>query len=199
MTEMALLPEHRFGRTVVLVAVGDVLSQETEGIVIAANRRGVLGPIPTSGPTGLRSLGGSEIERAAMARAPHDLGTALVTPASGLEERGIHAVIHAVVHPALGERARIEHVRRAMPAVLDAAASARLRSIAMPLLGVESRTPPADMETMVGALVDELVGGLRRSEPRINQVVLVCRFLEQANVVEAALSRARQRVWLQIS
>ena len=199
MIDVALRPEFRFGRTVVQVAVGDVLSQETECIVIAANRRGVLGPIPTSGLSGLRSLGGSAIERAAMAQAPLDLGTALVTPAHGLEERGIHAVVHAVVHPALGERARIEHVRRATPAVLDAAAVARLRSIAMPLLGVESRTPPADVEMLVGALVDELVGGLRRSEPRINQVVLVCRFLEQATVVESALSRARQRVWLQIS
>jgi O-acetyl-ADP-ribose deacetylase (regulator of RNase III) len=134
-----------------------------------------------------------------MEKAPLDLGTALVTSANGLEERGIQAVIHAVVHPALGERARIEHVRRVMPAVLDAASASRLRSIAMPLLGVESRTAPADVEMMVGALVDELVGGLRRSEPRINQVVLVCRFVEQAKVVESALSRARQRVWLQIS
>jgi O-acetyl-ADP-ribose deacetylase (regulator of RNase III) len=198
MIDVALRPEFRFGRTVVVVAVGDVLSQETEGVIIAANQRGVLGPLPTSGLSGLRSLGGSAIERAAMARAPLELGTALVTPATGLEERGILGVIHAVVHPALGERARIEHVRRAAPAVLAAAATARLRSIAVPLLGVESRTPPPDVEDMVAALVDELVGGLRRSEPRIHQVVLVCRFLEQANVVEAALSRARQRVWLQI-
>jgi O-acetyl-ADP-ribose deacetylase (regulator of RNase III) len=198
MIDVALRPEYRFGRTVVVVAVGDVLSQETEGIVIAANQRGVLGPLPVPGISGLRSLGGSAIERAAMARAPLDLGTALVTPAIGLEERGILGVIHAVVHPALGERARIEHVRRVTPAVLTAAATARLRSIAMPLLGVESRTPAPDVEMMVAALVDELVGGLRRSEPRINQVVLVCRFLEQANVVETALSRARQRVWLQI-
>lgn len=198
MIDVAIRPEYRFGRTVVLVAGGDVLSQETEGIVIAANRRGVLGPLPVPGLNGLRSLGGSAIERAAMASAPLDLGTALTTPATGLEERGIHGVIHAVVHPALGERARVEHVRRATPAVLQAAASARLRSIAMPLLGVESRTSPADVEMMVAALVDELVGGLRRSEPRINQVVLVCRFLEQASVVELALSRARQRVWLPI-
>lgn len=198
MFDVELRPEFRFGRTVVVVAVGDVLSQETEGIVIAANQRGVLGPIPTPGLSGLRSLGGSAIERAAMAQAPLDLGTALVTPATGLEERGALGVIHAVVHPALGERARIEHVRRAVPAVLTAAATARLRSISMPLLGVESRTPAPDVEMMVSALVDELVSGLRRSEPRISQVVLVCRFLEQASVVESALSRARQRVWLQI-
>lgn len=198
MVDVAPRQEYRFGRTVVRVAVGDILSQETEGIVIAANRRGVLGPIPTSGVGSLRSLGGSAIERAAMARAPLDLGTALVTPASGLEERGVHVVIHAVVHPALGERARIEDVRRVVPAVLEAASTARLRSFTMPLLGVESRTLPTDLEGLARVLVDELVGGLRRFEPRIDQVVLVCRFLEQAMVVETALSRARQRVWSQI-
>ena len=109
-------PAFRFGRTIVSVAVGDLLGQEAEVIVVAANRRGVLGPLATPGLSGLRSLGGSEIEREAMSLAPLDLGTAIVTGASGLEERGIRAVVHAVVHPALGERARIEDVRRAVPA-----------------------------------------------------------------------------------
>jgi O-acetyl-ADP-ribose deacetylase (regulator of RNase III) len=197
-TDVAVRPEFRFGRTVVSVAVGDLLGQETEAIVVAANRRGVLGPLATPGLSGLRSLGGSEIERAAMAQAPLDLGTALVTGAAGLEERGISGVIHAVVHPALGERARIEHVRRAVPAVLQAASRARLRSMAMPLLGVESVAAQADVEAMIGALVEELVVGLRRSLPRVDQVTIVCRFSEQAELVEAALARARERIWINV-
>jgi hypothetical protein len=56
-------PVFRFGRTIVSVAVGDLLGQEAEVIVVAANRRGVLGPLATPGLSGLRSLGGSEIER----------------------------------------------------------------------------------------------------------------------------------------
>ena len=100
-------PAFRFGRTIVSVAVGDLLGQEAEVIVVAANRRGVLGPLATPGLSGLRSLGGSEIEREAMSLAPLDLGTAVVTGASGLEERSVRAVVHAVVHPVLGERARI--------------------------------------------------------------------------------------------
>jgi O-acetyl-ADP-ribose deacetylase (regulator of RNase III) len=197
-TDVAVRPEFRFGRTVVSVVIGDLLGQETEAIVLAANRRGVLGPLASPGLSGLRSLGGSEIERAAMAYAPLDLGTALVTSAVGLEERGIVAVIHAVIHPALGERARIEHVRRVTPAVLEAASRARLRTIAMPLLGVESIAARADVEAMIDTLVDELVGCLRRSLPRIDQVIIVCRFVEQAEAVEASLSRTRERKWIQI-
>lgn len=135
MNEVDDRPAFRFGRTIVSVAVGDLLGQEAEVIVVAANRRGVLGPLATPGLSGLRSLGGSEIEREAMSLAPLELGMAVMTGAPGLEERGIHAVVHAVIHPALGERARIEDVRRAVPAALTVATKSRLRSVAMPLLG----------------------------------------------------------------
>jgi O-acetyl-ADP-ribose deacetylase (regulator of RNase III) len=197
-SEVASRPEFRFGRTVVAVAVGDVLGQDADTIVVAANRRGVLGPLATPGLSGLRSLGGSEIEREAMALAPLDLGTAVLTGAAGLEERGIQAVIHAVVHPALGERARIEDVRRAVPAALAVASGARLRAVAMPLLGVESLAARVDVDAMIAALVDELVASLRRSLPRVARVTIVCRFTEQADTVEAALARARERVWTRV-
>lgn len=191
-------PEFRFGRTVVSVAVGDLLGQQTEAIIVAANRRGMLGPLATPGLSGLRSLGGSEIERQAMALAPLDLGTAVVTGAAGLEERQIRAVIHAVVHPALGERARVEHVREAVPAALERASDARLRTVALPLLGVEALAAKADVESMVGALVDELVGSLRRAMPRLDRITIVCRFTEEADTVVAALARARERAWTRV-
>ena len=191
-------PEFRFGRTVVSAAIGDILGQNAEAIVLAANQRGFLGPLATPGLSGLRSLGGSEIEREAMARAPLDLGTSVVTGASGLEVLGIRAVLHAVVHPALGERARLEHVRRVAPGLLQAASQHGLRSIAMPLLGVESLAAKSDVEAMVATLVDELVGSLRRSIPRVDRVTLVCRFDEHVDIVEAALVRARERIWIQV-
>ena len=191
-------PAFRFGRTIVSVAVGDLLGQEAEVIVVAANRRGVLGPLATPGLSGLRSLGGSEIEREAMSLAPLELGTAVMTGASGLEERGIRAVVHAVIHPALGERARIEDVRRAVPAALTAASQSRLRTVAMPLLGVESLAAKADVDAMVAAVVDELVGSLRRAIPRLDRLTIVCRFDEHADTVEAALAKARERVWTRV-
>jgi O-acetyl-ADP-ribose deacetylase (regulator of RNase III) len=178
--------------------VGDLLGQEAEVIVVAANRRGVLGPLATPGPSGLRSLGGSEIEREAMSLAPFELGTAVMTGASGLEERGIRAVVHAVIHPALGERARIEDVRRAVPAALTAASKSRLRTVAMPLLGVEPLAAKADVDAMVAAVVDELVGSLRRGRPRVDRLTIVCRFDEHADSVEAALAKAHERVWTRV-
>jgi O-acetyl-ADP-ribose deacetylase len=191
-------PAFRFGRTIVSVAVGDLLGQEAEVIVVAANRRGVLGPLATPGLSGLRSLGGSEIEREAMSLAPLELGMAVMTGASGLEERGIRAVVHAVIHPALGERARIEDVRRAVPAALTAASKSRLRTVAMPLLGVESLAVKADVDAMVAAVVDELVGSLRRAVSRVDRLTIVCRFAEHADAVEAALAKARERVWTRV-
>jgi O-acetyl-ADP-ribose deacetylase (regulator of RNase III) len=196
--EIASRPEFRFGRTIVAAAVGDVLGQDAEAIVVAANRRGVLGPLATPGISGLRSLGGSEIERQAMALAPLDMGTAIFTDAAGLEQRGIRGVIHAVIHPALGERARIEHVRRAVPQVLLVASHHRLRTVAMPLLGVESLAARNDVDTMTAALVDELVAALRRSLPRLDRLTIVCRFGEQADTVATALARARERVWTRV-
>ena len=191
-------PAFRFGRTVVLVAVGDLLGQEAEVIVVAANRRGVLGPLATPGLSGLRSLGGSEIEREAMSLAPFELGMAVMTGASGLEERGIRAVVHAVIHPALGERARIEDVRRAVPAALTTASKSRLRTVAMPLLGVESLAAKADVDAIVAAVVDELVGSLRRAISRVDRLTIVCRFAEHADAVEASLAKARERVWTRV-
>jgi O-acetyl-ADP-ribose deacetylase (regulator of RNase III) len=183
----------RFGRTLILVVAGDVLLQDAEAIVVAANTRGVMGAVTAPGLVGLRTLGGSEIEREAMARAPLDLGSAIVTGAAGLERRNIAAVIHAVVHRSLGDAARIEHVRRAVGAVLLVADGARLRTIAMPLLGVEAAR--TDAGAFIIAIVDELVAALRRSTLRLDRVVIACRFDEQATATRLAVQRARERAW----
>jgi O-acetyl-ADP-ribose deacetylase (regulator of RNase III) len=198
MSENDHRPEIRFGRTVVSVATGDLLSEEAEGVVIAANQRGVMGPLATPGLGPLRSLGGSQIEREAMRLAPLELGTAIVTSASGLEERGIRNLINAVVHPALGQPAQIDDIRRAVPAALIAASQHRLRTVAMPLLGIESLAAPAEVEAVLTALVDELVATLRRSMPRLDRVTIVCRFSEQAEAAQVALARARERVWTRV-
>lgn len=197
--EARLPMEFPFGRTVVTVAVGDLLSQGAEMIVLPANARGVLGALSTPGLSGLRSLGGSDIERQAMAMAPLDLGAAVSTGASGLSERGVHTVIHAVVHPALGERARPEHVRRAIPAVLNVASAAPYYTLALPLLGVESAAAPDDMKVAINALVSDVVAGIRRSYPRIDRITVVCRFDEQARLVRLALAQARERAWVRAS
>jgi O-acetyl-ADP-ribose deacetylase (regulator of RNase III) len=197
--EPKLPVEFPFGRTVVTVAVGDLLAQGAEMIVLPANRRGVLGALATPGLSGLRSLGGSEIERAAMALAPLDLGTAVLTGAAGLSERGVAAVIHAAVHPSLGERARPEYVRRAVPAILNIASTAPHYTLALPLLGVESSDSSDDTQAAITTLVNELIAALRRSYPRIDRITITCRFETQALQVRQALWLARERSWTRAS
>ena len=183
----------RFGRTAISAVTGDLLDQGVEAIVVAANCRGVMGAVPTGG---LRSLGGSEIEREAMARAPLELGSAVVTGASGLEPRGVRAVVHAVVHRALGEPARLEDIRRAVGAALVAADGRRLRSLAIPLLGVEAAAAQGDPRRFIAAVVDEVVACLRRASLRIDRVVIVCRFADHCDLVADAVARARERSWV---
>ena len=193
--EPRLPTEFPFGRTLVTVAVGDLLAQGAEMIVLPANRRGVLGPLATPGLNGLRSLGGSEIEREAMAMAPLDLGTAVITGPAGLTQRGVAAVIHAAVHPSLGERARPEYVRRAVPAILNVASAAPYYTLALPLLGVDSTANADDTAAAISTLVNELIAALRRSYPRIDRITIICRFESQALLVRQALFQARERSW----
>jgi len=186
----------RFGRTEVLVVVGDPLDQGAEAVVFPANQRGVMGAISTPGLVGLRSLGGSEIEREAMAQAPLELGTAIVTAAPGLESRGVGHVVHAVIRRSLGEAARVENVRRAVGAALVAGDRARARTLAMPPLGLDSGTGRANPDPFIAALTGELVTTLRRSTLRYDRVTIACRFQDHADAVAARLGDARDRAWL---
>lgn len=186
----------RFGRTKIIAVVGDLLDQNVEAVVYPANQRGVMGAMPGASFVGLRSLGGSEIEREAMARAPLDLGTALVTSAPGLEARGIRAVIHAVVHRTLGEAPRTEDIRRAIVAVIAAMDRDRLHSVAIPLLGVEGAAVRDHPGPLITAIVDELIGCLRRMPARLDVIVIACRFQDHATLASAALTRARERQWV---
>lgn len=185
----------RFGRTLVVPLVGDLLDQGAEGVVFPANRRGVMGAISTPGLIGLRSLGGSEIEREAMAQAPLELGTAVLTKATGLESRNVRQIVHAIVHRALGEPARVEDVRRAVAAALQVAEAARLRTLALPPLGVDPSAVRGDADPFVAALVEELVAALRRSQLRFERITIACRFQDHADAVRAALQTARERSW----
>ena len=178
----------RFGRTTVVAVAGDLLDQPVEGVVLAANRRGVL----SAGAH--RAFGGPEVEREAMAAAPFELGTAVVTGAAALGERGVRAVVHAVVHPALGEPASLDHIRRATAAALAAADRHKLRSLALPLLGVDSGSA-AGAGPAAAAVVDELVGCLRRGVARPERVVVVGRFPDHAALAARAIDRARERLW----
>src|SRR3954469_18203245 len=158
MTDSEPSNEVRFGRAVVRVTAGELIEQPVEAIVYAANSRGVMG----AGPAGaVRSAGGPEIEREVMAAAPLNLGTVFVTGAGKLDQRGIQAVLHAVVAPHLGDPVEIDDVRRALGAALRAVEIRKFRSIAIPLLGLRAEATNDERQDTVDTIVEELVSHFR--------------------------------------
>ncbi|MEA2510713.1 MAG: O-acetyl-ADP-ribose deacetylase [Thermomicrobiales bacterium] len=196
MAEVEATQAVRFGRTVVRPVTGDLVDQPVQAIVYAANSRGVMG----AGPAGaVRQAGGPEIEREAMAAAPFDLGTAIMTGSGRLAGRGLEAVIHAVVAPHLGDATELPEVRRALAAALRAADTRRFRSLAIPLLGSRSEATAAERAVTVEAIVEELVAHLRRADSRLESVLIVSRFDDDLAMIVDSLTRARQRSWTDLA
>ena len=183
----------RFGRTLVVATAGDLLDQQVDAVVHAANRRGVMG---TGGPGAIRLVGGPDIELQAMRRAPLELGTAIVTEPGALAARGVRAVVHAVVHPTLGAPVRPAIVRRAIAAALQAAETRRFRSLALPPIGAGTDPDDPDPAVVAEVIVDEIVGHLRRSSSRLERIVLVTRLDVDAAAIAAVVGRARERDWI---
>lgn len=181
-----------FGRTQVRAAAGELIDQPVQAIVHAANVRGLMGAGP---PGSVRMAAGPEVEREAMAQAPLELGEAIVTTSGRLAERGIEAVIHAVVAPQLGDPAELPEVRRATAAALRLADARRFRSVALPLIGLRAEATPHDRAVTIEAIVEAIVAHLRRENSRIESIVIVSRFDDDLATIEDALVRARQHLW----
>jgi O-acetyl-ADP-ribose deacetylase (regulator of RNase III) len=182
----------RFGRTVIDAVVGELIEQPVQALIYPGNTRGVIGAGPASS---LRFAGGPDLERETMELAPIDLGDAVATTAGRLQERGIEAILHAVIVPGLGDTPRPTVVLRALDAALALATESRLSTIALPLLGVNAEAPEAERADTVQDLVDVVVKYVRRPGSRIDRVVFVARFEDDRRLLAAAIARARQRSW----
>jgi O-acetyl-ADP-ribose deacetylase (regulator of RNase III) len=182
----------RFGRTVIEAVVGDLVEQPVQAIIYPANTRGVIGAGPANS---LRFAGGPEIERETMELAPIDLGDAVATTAGRLQARGIDAVLHAVIAPGLGDTPRMPVVLRAVEAALALATESRLRSVALPLLGVNAEAAEADRAVAVQELVDTVVRYVRRPDTRIDLVIFAAVFDDDLELLRTAIAWARQRSW----
>ncbi len=182
----------RFGRTLLIAAVGDPLAQPVDALVLGSNRRGLMG---AGTGTAIRLIGGPEIEREAMEQAPLDLGSAITTTSGRLAERGIGLLIHAVVSDELGGTASVEHIRRAVASALTIAADRKVRSLAMPAIG--GGTGPDQLPTTAAAevIVDETISFLRRSSRRFDRVIYVARSDDDYSAFEDAIIRGRARSW----
>ncbi|MGI8476316.1 MAG: macro domain-containing protein [Thermomicrobiales bacterium] len=182
----------RFGRTMFEVVIGGLVEQSVEALIHSANSRGGMG----AGPAGsVRAAAGPEVEREAMAQAPIDVGAAVLTGPGRLAERGVVVIAHAALVSTLGESAPAAAVVRAVESSLRLIDERRLRSVALPLLGLSSEAPPAERSARAEALVDVAVAHIRRPGSRLDRVVFVSRFEDDAPLLTEAIAMARQRSW----
>jgi O-acetyl-ADP-ribose deacetylase (regulator of RNase III) len=182
----------RFGRTLVTALLGDLIDQPVEALVLAANQRGVMG----AGVAGsVRLAGGPEIEREAMAFAPLPLGGAVATTSGKLVDRGIVAIVHAVVSERLAEPSSPDVIRRATDALLHLVDERRLRSVAIPPIGGGKGPNQLPIPVAVEAIVDETIAYLRRVQPRLDQIVYVSRHEDDVLAFADAVARGRERSW----
>lgn len=182
----------RFGRTIIEVVTGELVEQPVQGIICAANSRGVMG----AGPVGaLRTAAGAEVERELMSRAPIDIGSAAATSPGHLGQHGVETLIHASIAPTIGERAAPQAVFRALDAALKVAIDQKLRSIALPLLGVSADDSALERRGLAEGLVDVLVKRLRQRGTRLERVLFVVRFEDDREMLASVVQRARERLW----
>ncbi|WP_380674995.1 macro domain-containing protein [Salinigranum sp. GCM10025319] len=112
------------------VVQGDIAAQSADALVNAAGTSLQMG----SGVAGaLRRAAGAELNEAAVAKGPVDLGAVAVTDAYGLDA---DYVIHAAAMPHYGDgRATAESIRDATRNSLDAADERGCSSLVLPALG----------------------------------------------------------------
>jgi len=111
------------------VLKGSLLKAPAEVIVNPANSRGYMG----GGVAGaIRKLGGEEIEREALEKAPIPVGEAVLTTAGRLPFRG---VIHAPTMEEPAMKTTEEKVRKAVRAALRIAEENCFKSLAFPGMG----------------------------------------------------------------
>lgn len=182
----------RFGRMRITMALGETVDQAAQAVIYPANSRGVMGAGPVSA---VRTSAGLDVEREAMAHAPIEPGTAIVTSSGRLADRGIEAIIHAVVVEQLGQRVERPTLRRAVASALRLADERRYRTVAMPLMGIAADESPEARTQMIEAQVDEVVAHARRSTTRIEQLIIAARFEDDLPILADVLERTREHRW----
>jgi O-acetyl-ADP-ribose deacetylase (regulator of RNase III) len=182
----------RFGRMLVVTTLGETVDQPVQAVIYPANSRGVMG---TGAISAVRSSAGLDVEREAMSFAPIEPGTAIVTSSGRLADRGIEAIIHAVVAEQLGQRIDRSTMRRGIDNALRLADERRYRTVAMPLMGIGADDSADARTQMIEALVDESVAHARRSTTRIEQLIIAARFEDDLPIVADMLAQTRERRW----
>jgi len=187
--------ERYFGRTLLRAVVGEVVDQPVEAIVYLANSRGMM---EAGSAKSIRLVGGAEVEREAMALAPHRLGSIFITGAGRLQQlQKISFIFHAVLSNMLGEPPRGDLVPRVLTELLEMAEQRRVRSIAIPVIGAAIEASTEERAAAIDTMVDAIVTYLRRTASRFERIVLVARFADDEPLLAASIDRARRRTWVE--
>ncbi|NOZ58092.1 MAG: macro domain-containing protein [Euryarchaeota archaeon] len=165
----------------ITVVRGDITEVEAEAIVNPSNSYGVMGG---GVALAIKRRGGEEIEREAMAKAPIDVGRAVVTTAGRLKAR---AVIHASTMQRPAQRIGVEEVRLATRAALREASKHGFRSIAFPGMGTGVGGVP--VEEAAKAMLEEILHHLSQ-EALPERVILVAFDEELFSAFKRALEEA---------
>jgi O-acetyl-ADP-ribose deacetylase (regulator of RNase III) len=145
----------------ILIMAGDLVEQDVDAIVNAANNELILG----GGVAGaIRSRGGPTIQEECDAHGAVKVGEAALT---GAGELPAHHVIHAA-SMALGGHTTAESLRSSMDNVFRLANEHRVRTIAIPAVGTGIAGFPMDQCAVVMAqsLISALTAGWDPSEVR---------------------------------
>ena len=147
----------------IIIEKGDLTQISCDAIVNPANSYGYMG----GGVAGaIKRVGGEEIEKEAVLKAPIPVGTAVFTTAGSLP---CSFVIHAPTMEQPAMRIGVENVRIATRAALELGVDLHLKSIAIPGMGTGVGGVPIDVAAEV--IVDIAKG----YEERIGKIILIDR------------------------
>jgi len=148
---------------VIVVKKGDITQVSCDAVVNPANSFGYMG----GGVAGaLKRVGGVEIEREAVGKAPITVGSAVATNAGSLSCR---YVIHAPTMEKPAMRIGVENVKKATMAALKLAERMQLRRIAIPGMGTGVGGVPSE------EAAEAIVNIAKEFENRLDEIILVDR------------------------
>jgi O-acetyl-ADP-ribose deacetylase (regulator of RNase III) len=182
----------RFGRTLISVAVGELVDQPVEAIVAAGNQRAMFAAGPSSA---LWSAAGEAVERELRSHAPLEIGNAVATGSGRLADRGIQHILHVIIATELGEPPKRLEIPHALREALELATKLRVRSIALPILGTTAGAPRDDRLDAARVVIETFIAQLRTRPHRIERGILVSRFEDDRAPLQELLARARERLW----
>ncbi len=162
------------------ILLGDITQQDTDAIVNPANSQLSMGG---GVALALKRVGGADIEREALRKAPVPIGQAVETNAGKLLARFI---IHSPTMEVPATRTDSIAVRKATQAALILASKLKLRSMASP--GMGTGVGGLESQTAATVMIDEIKRHIENGTS-LKEIRLVCREQELLDAFDQAISK----------